>query len=161
HDGGRDDLLVVLRAEVPGRDGPPPRPPDALQHLRRPGDRAGVDEDHPPELPAEAARAGDRAGAGAAGRRGIVPRHPTKRCSATPAIEDVTLRIERGEVVGFLGPNGAGKTTTLRILAGVFPPTAGRASIDGCDVVGASLAARRRVGYAPERPALYLEMTVE
>jgi ABC-2 type transport system ATP-binding protein len=63
-------------------------------------------------------------------------------------------------VVGFLGPNGAGKTTTIRILAGVFPPDAGAAAIDGHDVVRAPLAARRRLGYAPERPALYQEMTV-
>src|SRR5439155_697124 len=76
------------------------------------------------------------------------------------AIEDVSFGVARGEVVGFLGPNGAGKTTTLRILAGVFPPSGGQALIDGHDVVRAPLAARRRLGYAPERPALHLEMTV-
>jgi ABC-2 type transport system ATP-binding protein len=63
-------------------------------------------------------------------------------------------------VVGFLGPNGAGKTTTLRVLAGVFPPSEGQALVDGHDVARAPLAARRRLGYAPERPALHLEMTV-
>jgi ABC-2 type transport system ATP-binding protein len=91
----------------------------------------------------------------------IEAEHLTKRFGGRPAIDDVSLAVARGEVVGFLGPNGAGKTTTMRILAGVFPPTRGRAAIDGCDVAGAPLAARRRVGYAPERPALYLEMTVE
>jgi ABC-2 type transport system ATP-binding protein len=91
----------------------------------------------------------------------IEARQLCKSFGGRPAIDDVSLRVEPGEVVGFLGPNGAGKTTTLRILAGVFPPTAGAALIDGLDVVGAPLAARRRLGYAPERPALYLEMTVD
>jgi ABC-2 type transport system ATP-binding protein len=89
----------------------------------------------------------------------IETRQLTKRFGGDTAIDDVSLRVERGEVVGFLGPNGAGKTTTLRILAGVFPPTSGQALIDGYDVAAAPLAARRRVGYAPERPALYLDMT--
>jgi ABC-2 type transport system ATP-binding protein len=90
----------------------------------------------------------------------IVAEHLSKRFGGRSAIADVSLRVERGEVVGFLGPNGAGKTTTFRILAGVFPPSEGRALIDGHDVVEAPLAARRRLGYAPERPALHLEMTV-
>jgi ABC-2 type transport system ATP-binding protein len=90
----------------------------------------------------------------------IEARQLTKRFGGRIAIEDVSFRVERGEVVGFLGPNGAGKTTTMRILAGAFPPSAGRALIDGHDVVRAPLAARRRLGYAPERPALHLEMTV-
>ena len=91
----------------------------------------------------------------------IVAEQLSKRFGPRAAVEEVSLQVARGEVVGFLGPNGAGKTTTLRILAGVFPPTAGRAIVDGCDVVRDPLAARRRVGYAPERPALYGEMTVE
>ena len=90
----------------------------------------------------------------------IEARQLAKRFGGRAAIEDVSLAVARGEVVGFLGPNGAGKTTTLRILAGVFPPTSGQALIDGHDVVRAPLAARRRLGYAPERPALHLEMTV-
>ena len=90
----------------------------------------------------------------------IEARQLTKRFGGDTAIDGVSLRVERGEVVGFLGPNGAGKTTTLRILAGVFPPTSGQALIDGHDVAGAPLAARARVGYAPERPALYADMTV-
>ncbi|MFN8545382.1 MAG: ABC transporter ATP-binding protein [Candidatus Binatia bacterium] len=76
------------------------------------------------------------------------------------AVEGVSFTVARGEVVGFLGPNGAGKTTTLRMLAGVFPPTGGRATIDGHDLTTAPLAARRRLGYAPERPALHGDMTV-
>jgi gliding motility-associated transport system ATP-binding protein len=78
-----------------------------------------------------------------------------------PAVDGVSLTVARGEVVGFLGPNGAGKTTTLRILAGVFPPDAGRASIDGFDLAAAPLAARRRLGYVPERPAVHTELSVE
>jgi ABC-2 type transport system ATP-binding protein len=90
----------------------------------------------------------------------IEARHLTKRFGRQAAIEDVSLTVPRGQVTGFLGPNGAGKTTTMRVLAGVFPPTSGQALIDGADVVVAPLAARRRLGYAPERPALHLEMTV-
>jgi ABC-2 type transport system ATP-binding protein len=90
----------------------------------------------------------------------IEARQLTKRFGGHAAIEDVSLAVTRGQVTGFLGPNGAGKTTTMRVLAGVFPPTSGQALIDGADVVGAPLAARRRLGYAPERPALHLEMTV-
>jgi ABC-2 type transport system ATP-binding protein len=90
----------------------------------------------------------------------IEARQLGKRFGGRLAVEDISLRVARGEVVGFLGPNGAGKTTTLRILAGVFPPTSGQALVDGHDVVREPLAARRRLGYAPERPALHLEMTV-
>jgi ABC-2 type transport system ATP-binding protein len=84
----------------------------------------------------------------------------TKRFGRHTAIDGVSLRVARGEIVGFLGPNGAGKTTTLRILAGVFPPTSGRARIDGHDLARAPQAARRRLGYAPERPALRADATV-
>jgi ABC-2 type transport system ATP-binding protein len=90
----------------------------------------------------------------------IEARQLTKRFGGRTAIEEVSLQVARGEVVGFLGPNGAGKTTTLRILAGVFPPSAGAALIDGFDLARAPLAARRRLGYAPERPPLHLDMTV-
>ncbi len=90
----------------------------------------------------------------------IEARNLTKRFGRRTAIEDVSLRVARGEVVGFLGPNGAGKTTTLRVLAGVFPPTRGQALIDGHDLARDPLAARRLLGYAPEHPALHGEMTV-
>jgi gliding motility-associated transport system ATP-binding protein len=91
----------------------------------------------------------------------IEARQLAKRFGDRVAIEDVSLHVVPGEVVGFLGPNGAGKTTTLRILAGVFPPSAGTAWIDGHDVLREPLAARRRLGYAPERPALHGDMTVD
>lgn len=83
-----------------------------------------------------------------------------KRFGGRTAIQGVSLRVARGEVVGFLGPNGAGKTTTLRVLAGVFPPTSGQALVDGIDLTKAPLAARRRIGYGPEHPALHADMTV-
>jgi gliding motility-associated transport system ATP-binding protein len=90
----------------------------------------------------------------------IEARNLTKRFGRRTAIDGVSLRVARGEVVGFLGPNGAGKTTTLRVLAGVFPPTSGQALIDGHDLVADPLGARRVLGYAPEHPALHGEMTV-
>jgi len=86
--------------------------------------------------------------------------HLTKRFGPLTAISDVSFDVARGEIVGFLGPNGAGKSTTMRILSGVFPPTSGRAIVAGYDVVAESLRARGVVGYAPERVALYLDMTV-
>ena len=77
-----------------------------------------------------------------------------------PAIEDVNFGVKRGEILGFLGPNGAGKTTTMRILTGFMPPTRGKVTLDGYDVVEQSLNVRRRVGYLPETVPLYTDMTV-
>jgi len=91
----------------------------------------------------------------------IEARQLGKRFGGRTAIEDVSLGVARGEVVGLLGPNGAGKSTTFRILAGVFPPDSGHALVDGLDLEREPLAARRRIGYVPERPALHLDLTVE
>ncbi|HEX7901402.1 MAG TPA: ATP-binding cassette domain-containing protein [Planctomycetota bacterium] len=77
------------------------------------------------------------------------------------AVDGLTFRVEKGEVVGFLGPNGAGKTTTMRILTGFLAPTSGSASVAGFDVLTKSLEVRRRVGYLPENNPLYTEMRVE
>ena len=77
-----------------------------------------------------------------------------------PAIQDVSFSVKKGEVLGFLGPNGAGKTTTMRILTGFLPPSRGKVSLDGFDVVEKSLEVRKRVGYLPETVPLYTEMTV-
>ena len=77
-----------------------------------------------------------------------------------PAIEDVNFDVKRGEILGFLGPNGAGKTTTMRILTGFMPPTRGKITLGGYDVVEQSLDVRRRVGYLPETVPLYTDMTV-
>ena len=84
----------------------------------------------------------------------------TKRYGDVLAVDAVSFKVERGEVVGFLGPNGAGKTTTMRMLTGFVPPTDGSASIAGFDVFEDPLSARRAVGYLPETPPLYPEMTV-
>jgi ABC-2 type transport system ATP-binding protein len=91
----------------------------------------------------------------------IIASHLTKVFGTITAIDDVSFHVRRGEVVGFLGPNGAGKTTTMRILAGVFPPTSGAASIAGHDVVGDSIGARRAVGYFPEYAPVYPDLSVE
>ena len=87
--------------------------------------------------------------------------HLSKIYGSIPAIQDVTFGVEPGEILGFLGPNGAGKTTTMRILAGYLPASSGTARIAGYDVHEDSMAVRRRIGYLPETPPLYPEMTVE
>ncbi len=76
------------------------------------------------------------------------------------ALTDVTFRVERGEIVGFLGPNGAGKTTTMRILTGFIPASGGDARVAGFDVFDQPMEVKRRVGYLPESPPLYPELTV-
>lgn len=86
--------------------------------------------------------------------------HLSKVYGATSAIADVTFRVEPGEILGFLGPNGAGKTTTMRILAGYLPATSGTAKISGYEVHEQSMAVRQRIGYLPETPPLYPDMTV-
>jgi ABC-2 type transport system ATP-binding protein len=91
----------------------------------------------------------------------IEVQHLSKIYGSTTAITDVTFSVEPGEILGFLGPNGAGKTTTMRILAGYLPATSGTAKIAGYDVHDHSLAVRQRIGYLPETPPLYPEMTVE
>jgi ABC-2 type transport system ATP-binding protein len=80
---------------------------------------------------------------------------------STAAIEEVTFSVEPGEILGFLGPNGAGKTTTMRILAGYLPASAGTAKVAGYEVHENSMAVRQRIGYLPETPPLYADMTVE
>ena len=90
----------------------------------------------------------------------IEVQHLTKRYARTTVVDDVSFRVERGEVLGFLGPNGAGKTTTMRILTGYLPATEGRALIAGFDVFEQPIEAKRRTGYLPETPPLYPEMTV-
>ena len=87
--------------------------------------------------------------------------HLTKRYGLLTAIKDVTFEVNKGEILGFLGPNGAGKTTTMRILSGFFPATEGKASVAGFDVFEEPLEAKRRVGYMPENPPLYTEMSVD
>ena len=90
----------------------------------------------------------------------IEVQHITKRYGRVTAVDDVSFRVERGEILGFLGPNGAGKTTTMRILTGYMPPTDGRATVAGFDVFTHPVEAKRRTGYLPEMPPLYPDMTV-
>jgi len=83
-----------------------------------------------------------------------------KTFGAKRAVDDVTFSVERGEVVGFLGPNGAGKSTTMRMITGFYPPTGGRVTVGGYDVVESPLAAKRLIGYLPENAPSYPDMTV-
>ncbi|MDZ7373143.1 MAG: ABC transporter ATP-binding protein [candidate division KSB1 bacterium] len=91
----------------------------------------------------------------------IEVRHLSRSFGTVKAIEDVTFDVRKGEIVGFLGPNGAGKTTTMRILTGYIPATSGTARVAGFDVQEQSLEVRKRIGYMPENPPLYGDMTVE
>jgi len=90
----------------------------------------------------------------------IEVQHLTKRYGRVTAVQDVSFRVERGEILGFLGPNGAGKTTTMRILTGFMPATEGKAIVAGFDVFDQPLEAKRRTGYLPETPPLYPDMSV-
>jgi len=85
----------------------------------------------------------------------------TKAYGSVTAVDHVSFTVNKGEILGFLGPNGAGKTTTMRILTGFMPATGGTARVAGFDVFADSLEVRRRIGYLPENPPLYPEMTVE
>src|SRR5207245_6033758 len=85
----------------------------------------------------------------------------TKRYGRTTAVDGISFRVQKGEILGFLGPNGAGKTTTMRILTCYLPPTEGTARVAGYDVFQAPLEVKRRVGYIPETPPLYPHMDVE
>jgi ABC-2 type transport system ATP-binding protein len=84
----------------------------------------------------------------------------TKKYASKTAIEGMSFQVQKGEILGFLGPNGAGKTTTMRIITGYMPCTDGAVKVDGYDVAEQPLEVRRRIGYLPENPPLYTEMTV-
>ncbi len=90
----------------------------------------------------------------------IEVQHLTKQYGPFTAVDDVSFKVERGEILGFLGPNGAGKTTTMRVLTGYMPPTEGKALVAGYDVFEQPLEAKRRTGYLPETPPLYPDMRV-
>jgi ABC-2 type transport system ATP-binding protein len=90
----------------------------------------------------------------------IEVQHLTKRYGPLTAVDDVSFKAERGEILGFLGPNGAGKTTTMRVLTGYMPPTDGKAIVAGYDVLEQPIEAKQRTGYLPETPPLYPDMTV-
>jgi len=84
----------------------------------------------------------------------------TKRYATKTAIDGVSFQVERGEILGFLGPNGAGKTTTMRIITGFIPASDGTVRLDGFDVFEDPLDVKHRIGYLPENPPLYVEMSV-
>jgi ABC-2 type transport system ATP-binding protein len=77
------------------------------------------------------------------------------------AVDDLSFRVDAGEVVGLIGPNGAGKTTTLRALAGILRPTSGTVTIDGHDIVTDAIAAKRHLAFMPDEPHLFEYLTVE
>ncbi len=87
--------------------------------------------------------------------------HVTKRYGGILALQDVSLRVSSGEVVGLLGRNGAGKTTALNLMTGFFPPSEGRVRIGGKEMLSDPRGCKRMIGYLPEKPPLYDEMTVE
>jgi ABC-2 type transport system ATP-binding protein len=84
----------------------------------------------------------------------------TKMYGPRTAVEDLSFEVNKGEIVGFLGPNGAGKSTTMKILTGFMPATTGKVSVAGFDVFAKPIEVKRRVGYLPENPPVYLEMQV-
>jgi gliding motility-associated transport system ATP-binding protein len=84
----------------------------------------------------------------------------TKRYGPTLAVSDVSFQVQKGEILGFLGPNGAGKTTTMRIITGFLSPSEGRVRVAGVDVTESPLEAKRHIGYLPENPPVYPDMTV-
>jgi gliding motility-associated transport system ATP-binding protein len=90
----------------------------------------------------------------------ITVQHITKRYGTHVAIEDVTFDVKQGEILGFLGPNGAGKTTTMRIITCFMPPSSGRVEVAGFDCLEQPQEVKTRIGYLPETPPLYQEMTV-
>jgi ABC-2 type transport system ATP-binding protein len=85
----------------------------------------------------------------------------TKSYGQTVAVDDVSFRVEKGEIVGFLGPNGAGKTTTMRIITNYMPATSGTVKVAGFDVFKEGMEVKKRIGYLPENPPLYLDMKVD
>ena len=87
--------------------------------------------------------------------------HLVKNYGANCAVDDISFEVGKGEIVGFLGPNGAGKSTTMNILTGYLSSTSGSVSIAGIDVLDNPLEAKKHIGYLPEQPPLYLDMTVE
>ncbi|MCL1823757.1 MAG: ABC transporter ATP-binding protein [Oscillospiraceae bacterium] len=85
----------------------------------------------------------------------------TKSYGVNKAVDNISFKAEEGEILGFLGPNGAGKSTTMNILTGYISSTSGQVTIDGIDVLDDPIAAKRNIGYLPEHPPLYLDMTVD
>ena len=77
------------------------------------------------------------------------------------AVRDLSFTLQRGEILGLLGPNGAGKSTTMQMITGNLAPSAGRVRINGIDLLDRPREAKSELGYLPENPPLYLELTVD
>jgi ABC-2 type transport system ATP-binding protein len=90
----------------------------------------------------------------------IEVQHLTKRYGDLTAISDVSFTVASGQILGFLGPNGSGKTTTMRIITGFQPATSGTVKVAGFDIFDDSFEVRKRIGYLPENPPLYNDMSV-
>lgn len=86
--------------------------------------------------------------------------HLVKKYGERYAVNDISFEVRKGEIVGFLGPNGAGKTTTLNILTGYLSSTSGKAMVDGLDILEHPMEVKKKIGFLPEQPPLYLDMTV-
>jgi ABC-2 type transport system ATP-binding protein len=84
----------------------------------------------------------------------------SKKYANYVAVDNISFSVDKGDIVGFLGPNGAGKTTTMRVLTGFMPPTAGKATVAGFDVFEQPFEVKKHIGYLPETPPLYPEMSV-
>jgi ABC-2 type transport system ATP-binding protein len=84
----------------------------------------------------------------------------TKRYGAKVAVNDISFSVEPGEILGFLGPNGAGKTTTMNIITGYLSSSEGSVTVGGSEVLSDPIKVKSRIGYLPEQPPLYLDMTV-
>jgi len=87
--------------------------------------------------------------------------HLTRYYGHTLAVDDVSFDLAKGDVLGFLGPNGAGKTTTMQLITGNLAPSAGRIDVHGIDLLDEPKRAKRAIGYLPEQPPVYRELTVE
>ena len=90
----------------------------------------------------------------------IEVQHLTKRYGDLTAVSDISFSVASGHILGFLGPNGSGKTTTMRIVTGFLPATSGTVKVAGFDIFDDSFEVRKRIGYLPENPPLYNDMTV-
>lgn len=90
----------------------------------------------------------------------IEAEHLFKRYGTRLVVDDLSLHVDAGDVLGFIGPNGAGKTTTMKMISGVMPPYAGKVRIDGIDIESDPRAAKSRIGFLPENAPLHMSMTV-
>jgi len=84
----------------------------------------------------------------------------TKYYGSVVGVKDLSFTVQKGEIVGFLGPNGAGKSTTMNIITGYIPPTEGTVKVCGYDIMEEPIEVKKRIGYLPELPPLYFDMTV-